>query len=177
MVCGRAGFLLLQYCRPDLPCRVVNGEAWRGLELLRESIHTLWPNGHPTRLIHVAGTGGKGSTCRFLEVGFGAIGKSGAFMSPHLFDYRERFSIGGEFVSRADMNETWSERIQPHCVRLTLRNPHHVHTFHEVSILLALALFEKHEVEWAAIETGVGGRYDQTRALDVVATRVDQCGK
>ena len=64
------------------------------LELLRESIHALWPGGHPTRLVHVAGTGGKGSTCRFLEVGFGCVGKAGAFMSPHLFDYRERFSIG-----------------------------------------------------------------------------------
>src|SRR5690606_461685 len=53
------------------------------LELLRESIRTLWPKGHPTQLIHVAGTGGKGSTCRFLEMGFGTMGKSGAFMSPH----------------------------------------------------------------------------------------------
>ncbi|NJN83409.1 MAG: hypothetical protein HC802_14740 [Caldilineaceae bacterium] len=83
------------------------------LALLRESIRTLWPNGHPTRLIHVAGTGGKGSTCRFLELGCGCVGKAGAFMSPHLFDYRERFSIGGEFASRKDIQSIWTERIQP----------------------------------------------------------------
>ncbi|HXF64552.1 MAG TPA: cyanophycin synthetase [Caldilineaceae bacterium] len=146
------------------------------LELLRESIRTLWPNGHPTRLIHVAGTSGKGSTCRFLEVGLSAVGKSGAFMSPHLFDYRERFSIGGEFVSQDDVNEVWQRRIQPHCVRLALHNPHHAHTFHEVSILVALALFERHEVAWAAMETSVGGRYDQTRALDVAATVLTNVG-
>ncbi|MDI9547991.1 MAG: hypothetical protein QM346_10370 [Chloroflexota bacterium] len=146
------------------------------LELLRESIAALWPNGHPTRLIHVAGTGGKGSTCRFLEVGFGCAGKAGSFMSPHLFDYRERFSVGAEFVSRADVNELWSRRIQPFCVRRALRGAQYVHTFHEVSILLALALFERHEVEWAAMETGVGGRYDQTRALDVVATALTNVG-
>ncbi len=146
------------------------------LELLRESIHTLWPNGHPTRLIHVAGTGGKGSTCRFLELGCGVVGRAGAFMSPHLFDYRERFSIDGEFVSRRDVTRVWQQRIQPHCVRLALRNPNHVHTFHEVSILMALALFEEHQVEWAAIETGVGGRYDQTRALDVEATVLTNVG-
>ncbi|MEZ4862660.1 MAG: hypothetical protein R3C14_15200 [Caldilineaceae bacterium] len=146
------------------------------LELLRESIATLWPQGHPTRLIHVAGTGGKGSTCRFLEVGLGCAGKTGAFMSPHLFDYRERFSINGEFVSQEDVQWAWEERIRPHCIRLTLRNHQHTHTFHEVSILIALALYEKHEVKWAAIETSVGGRYDQTRALDVVATALTNVG-
>lgn len=146
------------------------------LELVRESIRTLWPNGHPTHLIHVAGTGGKGSTCRFLEMGLSALGKAGAFMSPHLFDYRERFSINGEFVRQADVAWAWETRVQPHCVRLALHNPHHMHTFHEASILIALALFERHGVEWAAMEAGVGGRYDQTRALDVVATVLTNVG-
>lgn len=145
-------------------------------ELLRASIQTLWPNGHPTRLIHVAGTGGKGSTCRFLEMGFSCVGKAGAFMSPHLFDYRERFSINGEFVSQADVAWAWETLIRPHCVQLTLNNSDHVHTFPEISILIALALFEKHEVEWAALEASVGGRYDQTRALDVVATVLTNVG-
>jgi dihydrofolate synthase/folylpolyglutamate synthase len=146
------------------------------LELLRESIRTLWPKGHPTRLIHVAGTSGKGSTCRFLEVGFSTLGKGGAFMSPHLFDYRERFSVNGQFAVQADVNEVWQARIQPHCVRLGLHNPHHIHTFLEVSILMALALFELHGVEWAAMETSIGGRYDQTRALEVVATVLTNVG-
>lgn len=146
------------------------------LELLRASIATLWPNGHPTRFIHVAGTSGKGSTSRFLEVGLGCVGKAGAYMSPHLFDYRERFSIGGEFVSQADVHWAWEERIKPHCLRLTLHNPQHVHTFLEVSLLMALALYEKHGVEWAAMETSVGGRYDHTRALDVAAAALTNVG-
>lgn len=146
------------------------------LELLRASIATLWPQGHPTRFIHVAGTSGKGSTSRFLEVGLNCAGKAGAYMSPHLFDYRERFSIGGEFVSQADVHWAWEERIKPYCLRLTLHNPHQVHTFLEVSLLIALALYEKHEVEWAAIETSVGGRYDHTRALDVVAAALTNVG-
>ena len=145
-------------------------------ELLRRSIRTLWPSGHPTQLIHVAGTGGKGSTCRFLEVGFSCVGKAAAFMSPHLFDYRERFSIGGEFVSQDDITYIWETRVRPHCVALAVENAAHVHTFHEVSILIALALFEQHSVQWAAIETGVGGRYDQTRALDVVASALTNVG-
>lgn len=97
-------------------------------------------------------------------------------MSPHLFDYRERFSIGAEFVSRQDVQQAWTQRVSPHCVQQTLRNPAHTHTFLEVSILIALCLFEQHEVEWAAMETGVGGRYDQTRALDVVASALTNVG-
>lgn len=145
-------------------------------ELLRRSIAVLWPDGHPTRLIHVAGTGGKGSTCRFLELGLSCVGTAGAFMSPHIFDYRERFSINGEFVSREEVMAAWEERVRPHCVRIATDNPAHVHTFHETSILIALTLFERHNVEWAAIETGVGGRYDQTRALDVAATALTNVG-
>jgi dihydrofolate synthase/folylpolyglutamate synthase len=144
--------------------------------LLQRSIAALWPGGHPTKLIHVAGTGGKGSTCRFLELGFSCAGKAGAFMSPHLFDYRERFSIDGEFVRRSDITAAWEEKVRPHCVALALAAPHHVHTFHEVSILIALTLYEWHGVQWAAMETGVGGRYDQTRALDVVATALTNVG-
>lgn len=146
------------------------------LELLRESIHTLWPHGHPTRLIHIVGTGGKGSTARFLELGFSCVGKTGALMSPHLFDYRERFSIGGEFVSQDDVTWAWEARVKPHCIRLALHNPRLAHTFQEVAILIALALYEKHEVEWAAVEASIGGRYDQTRALDVVATALTNVG-
>ena len=146
------------------------------LELLRESIAKLWPNGHPTRLIHVAGTSGKGSTSRFLEMGLGCVGKAGAYMSPHLFDYRERFSISGEFVTQADVHWAWEERIKPYCLRLTMQTSHQVHSFLEVSLLIALALYEKYEVEWAAIETSVGGRYDHTRALDVVAAALTNVG-
>lgn len=146
------------------------------LELLRASIRSLWPHGHPTRLIHVVGTGGKGSTCRFLEQGLSVVGKAGSFMSPHLFDYRERFSINGEFVSQEDVAWAWEERVKPYCLRLALTNGDHAHTFHEVSILLALAIFEQQGVEWAAMEASVGGRYDQTRALDVVAVALTNVG-
>ena len=143
---------------------------------LRQAIQALWPQGHPTRLIHVAGTAGKGSTCRMLETSLGAVGRSGAYMGPHLFDYRERFSIDGEFVSQEAIQELWQQRVQPFCVQRAVDNPQLVSSFHEVSILMALALFERYEVRWAAIEAGVGGRYDQTRALDVEATVLTNVG-
>lgn len=145
-------------------------------QLLRESIQALWPDGHPTKLVHIAGTGGKGSTCRFLEMGFASIGTSGSYMSPHLFDYRERFSVGGEFASQDDVLEAWETRVKPHNIRLAMQNPQMVHSVLESTILIALSIFEKRGVQWAAIETHLGGRYDPTRALDMEATLLTNVG-
>lgn len=145
-------------------------------ELLRQSIRQLWPSGHPTNLLHVAGTGGKGSTCRFLEVGLMSVGAAGAYMSPHIFDYCERFSINGVFAAQDELTELWEMRIRPHCIRIASHSSEHIHTFLEVSVLLALALFEKRAVEWAAIETHVGGRYDWTRGLDAAAALLTNVG-
>lgn len=147
------------------------------LELLRRSVRTLWPHGHPTRLVQVAGTSGKGSTCRFLELGFACCGKAGAFMGPHLFDYRERFSIGGVPVAPDAIVAAWETTVKPLCIELALENATHMLSFHEIGILIALVLFEQQQVEWAAIETGIGGRYDQTTALDVVATVLTNVGR
>ena len=146
------------------------------LQRLRNTIETLWPYGHPTQLVQVVGTSGKGSTCRFLETGFSLVGNAGAFMSPHLFDYRERFSINGKFATQEDIHWAWQEVVKPVCVHLAAGDSQHVHSFFEVSILIALALFEKYEVKWAAMEAGVGGRYDQTRALDCVAAVLTNVG-
>ncbi len=145
-------------------------------ERLRSSMDKLWPNGHPTKLIHVAGTNGKGSFCRYLEAGLSLHGRSASFTSPHLFDYRERFSIQGKDVSQDDVTEAWEEKVRPLCVELALKGGEFTHAFSEISILIALVLFEKHEVEWAAIEAGLGGRYDQTTALDFVATAITNIG-
>lgn len=147
------------------------------LALLRRSIATLWPQGHPTRLVQVAGTSGKGSTCRLLEAGMSCFGPAGAFLGPHLFDYRERFSINGVPVAADDITAAWETRVKPHCIELVLNNKQHSLKFHEVNLLIALTLFEQHQVAWAAMETGVGGRYDQTTALDVVATALTNVGR
>lgn len=146
-------------------------------ELLRQSIHTLWPHGHPSRLIQIAGTSGKGSTCRFLEAGLQLVSKAGTFTGPHLFDYCERFSIDGRIVARADVTAAWETVVKPHALTLTLNNPHHTLSFHEIGILIALTLFDWHQVEWAVMETGIGGRYDQTTALTVAATALTNVGR
>ncbi len=85
-------------------------------------------------------------------------------------------ALTANLCSQADITWAWETRIKPHCVRLALRNEHYTHTFSEVCILIALALFDKYEVNWAALEVSVGGRYDQARALDVVASVLTNVG-
>lgn len=143
---------------------------------MSRAIATLWPGGHPTTMVHVAGTSGKGSTCCFLERGFAQVGTSGAFLSPHVFDYAERFVLNGAPAPHAAINAVWEEVVCPFLTRQTLESMHAPPSFHETNILIALALFERFGIERAAIEASLGGRYDETTALPVVATALTNVG-
>jgi dihydrofolate synthase/folylpolyglutamate synthase len=146
-------------------------------ELVRRSIRKLWPEGHPTRFIQVAGTSGKGSVCRYIEAGLGLRERTGALVGPHMHDYRERFSVLGETVPQEEIVEAWEGRLKPLCIEQALLDPRCVHTFSEIYVLLALVLFDKHRVDRAVIETGIGGRYDQTTALDAEAAVLTNVGR
>ncbi len=147
----------------------------RRQELVRRSIATMWPDGHPAHFVHLAGTSGKGSVARLMEAGFSTVARSGAYVNPHVFDYRERFTVDGVTVARDDVTAAWEEEVRPYCVGLAM-DANEVHTFAEVSLLLALVLFDRAEVATAMIETGLGGRYAQSMALDVAATVVTNVG-
>ncbi|HUN22219.1 MAG TPA: hypothetical protein PK299_03690 [Anaerolineales bacterium] len=146
------------------------------LALLQKWMGELWQGGHPTRLIHVAGTSGKGSTTRFLESGLSLLGKTGALTSPHLFDVRERFSIDGQVIAPERLTTVWEKQIRPLLIRQHLENPKHTPSFPEITILIALTLFAEEGVQWGVIETGIGGRYDQSRALSVMASVLTNVG-
>ncbi|MFH1235841.1 MAG: hypothetical protein V1685_02795, partial [Parcubacteria group bacterium] len=145
------------------------------IERLRKIISTQWPHGHPTRFIHVAGTSGKGSVCKFLEAGLGISGRAGSLTGPHLFDYRERFSIGGNMVTSRDVIEAWEQSVLPLSIDISKTTGDGL-GFGEVTMLIALVLFEKYELQWAAIEGFVGGRYDYPMALNVDATILTNVG-
>lgn len=140
------------------------------IRLLRQLIGQFWPEGHPTQLIHVAGTSGKGSVTRFLEAGLRLRFKAGTLTSPHLFDYRERFSLEGEPAPRELITAIWEEKLRPVCLDLAEEKPAIMPTFQETAVLIALSLFAETGIEWAAIEAGIGGRYDRTNAIDAAIT-------
>ena len=120
--------------------------------------------GHPEesfRIIHVAGSNGKGSVCSYIDSVLEEDKKHrGLFISPHLETIRERFLIDGGMVSEEGFLEDFLE------IRDLLKeHPETEHpTFFEYLFLMAMLRFQKEGVEIAILETGLGGRLDATNA-------------
>jgi dihydrofolate synthase/folylpolyglutamate synthase len=108
--------------------------------------------------IHVAGTNGKGSVVATSEALLRARGfKVGRYTSPHLIDFRERITVNGRPISEAEVLE-FLERWIPTAEKMGA-------TFFEVTTALAFDWLARQEVDFAVIETGLGGRLDSTNVL------------
>jgi dihydrofolate synthase / folylpolyglutamate synthase len=128
-----------------------------GLESLRSTRR------HPnicSKVIHVAGTNGKGSVCAMIDSICRAQGyRTGLFTSPHLVTFRERIRVNGKMISEDAVA----------CGLTTIRNlvrdwdPHP--TFFEVTTALALKHFAESKIDLVILETGLGGRLDATNAI------------
>ena len=123
------------------------------------------------RIIHVAGTNGKGSVCAYLrcmleEAGYTVC----SFTSPHLVDVRERFLIRGEMVSREKFLEAFLDIYG----RIPKEGYHP--TFFEYLFFMAMLLFEDAKPDFVILETGLGGRLDATNSVSAkeisVITRI-----
>jgi len=125
----------------------------------------------PWKVIHIAGTNGKGSVCAMIDSICRAKGqRTGLFTSPHLVTFRERIRVNGKMVSEnAVAAGLTSIRNLIACW-----DPHP--TFFEVTTALALKHFSESNIDVAILETGIGGRLDATNAVqsDVsVITQID----
>lgn len=116
------------------------------------------------RVVHVAGTKGKGSTVAMLAAVLTAAGhRVGCYLSPHVHALEERISVGGQPVTAADLVRAFAEVI-PVVDRLDAvagrgrRGP----TWFEVLTAVACVHFARSGIELAVIETGLGGRLDAT---------------
>ncbi len=148
----------------------------RRIALMREAVAAFWPKGHPTRLIHVTGTNGKGSVSHYLEQGLRLAGVAGSWTGPHVFDYAERFHINGESVDRAEIVAIYRDALEPCQRRLTTERPGESLSFAEQGVLLALHLFERRGAAWGVMEVGAGGRYTPLMALDMSACVLTNIG-
>jgi dihydrofolate synthase/folylpolyglutamate synthase len=113
-----------------------------------------------TRVIHVAGTNGKGSTCAMIDSVARACGRRcGLFTSPHLIDFRERIQVAGNVIPEEDCAAMLSE-LRKICATM---EPHP--TFFEITLALAMRWFRESRCELVVLETGMGGRLDATTAV------------
>ncbi|KAF9595637.1 hypothetical protein IFM89_001510 [Coptis chinensis] len=116
------------------------------------------------KIIHVAGTKGKGSTCTFTESILRNCGfRTGLFTSPHLIDIRERFRLDGLEISQDKflahfwwcfnkLKETTTEDVP-------------MPTFFRFLALLAFKIFAAEQVDVAILEVGLGGTFDATNVV------------
>lgn len=116
-----------------------------------------------TKIIHIAGTSGKGTTAFITSTILIAHGKkTGLHLSPHLEDIRERFLINNKKIDEKIFIK-YFKNIIPYveeCTK-TFSKP----TYFEVLTALAFYIFEKEKVDYAVVETGMGGTFDATNTI------------
>src|SRR5439155_2878687 len=129
------------------------------------------------RIVHIAGSKGKGSTSAMLASVLGRAGyRTGLFTSPHLTITEERIQVDGEPISRAELGALMAD-VRP-CVEWMdhRRAPDAVGvTFFEIATALGLLHFARRRVGVAVLEVGLGGRFDSTnvcRPLVAIITSI-----
>ena len=127
------------------------------------------------KIIHVAGTNGKGSVCAYMRSILEAAGyRTAMFTSPHLVDMRERFVTSGKMISREDFLQTFLtvyEKLQEVNLPSDISEketaaPEFQLNFYEYLFCMALYCFAKEKPDYCIIETGLGGRLDATNYVD-----------
>ncbi len=133
-----------------------------GLDGITRLLHACGVATLPTgmRVIHVAGTNGKGSTCATIERIARAAGyRTGLFTSPHLLRFHERVRVQGEMIEDASL----LRHIR--FLRELIAGWDYAPTFFELVFALAMIHFCEQSCELLILETGMGGRLDATNAI------------
>jgi len=137
-----------------------------GLERIGVLLDALGNPQHACRIVHVAGTNGKGSTCAMIESGLRAAGyRTGLFTSPHLVEPTERIRIAGRPVGAGQFAAAFDEVHA--CAETLLRQERiDLHpTYFESVTAMAMVLFRQFGLEFAVLEVGLGGRLDATNVV------------
>ncbi len=139
--------------------------------------------GHPHRqyrIVHVAGTNGKGSVSNMLASVLSASGlKVGLYTSPHIIDFRERIRVVSSCARRIDepsFSLISKEDVWSFVSRWHETFDHLDLSFFEITTLMALDWFARQEVDIVVLETGLGGRLDSTNIVTPVLSVITNIG-
>lgn len=136
-----------------------------GLERMEELLKRMGRPERSLKIIHVAGTNGKGSVCTFIasileEAGY----KVGRYISPTLYDYRERIQINGVWINPEELAELMSD-LRDVCEAMAAEG-REVPTAFEVETAAGFLYFKKKGCDYVVLETGMGGRLDSTNVVE-----------
>ena len=135
-----------------------------GLDAIRSLLDHLGNPQDQLKVIHVAGTNGKGSICTFLEVMYRAEGKRvGRYISPTLDSYLERFQINGSYMER-DEFAGYITDVATIIHKMEKENDP-IPTAFEIETAIAFLFFVRQKADIVILETGMGGREDATNVV------------
>lgn len=130
-----------------------------GLERIKKALHLLGNPQHKHKIIHVAGTNGKGSTIAFMREIASEHGiKYGSFTSPCLIDVHDQILLNGNHVTEAQMDHAFSLLVDVGISGLL--------TDFELLTVIAFLVFAEQELDVVFIEAGMGGRFDSTNVIN-----------
>ncbi len=147
-----------------------------GLDIIQALLASLDNPQDATPYIHVAGTNGKGSVCALLSALLNSAGyRTGCYTSPHLQQFNERIQVSGKPIDDGSLSRL-IRHVEENADALETEQGLRKATFFECATAMAFTHFRNAAVDWAVIETGMGGRWDATNvgvpAVSVI-TRID----
>lgn len=132
-----------------------------GLERMNSLLKLLGNPQDELKIIHVAGTNGKGSTCRYIYSVLQAAGyKTGLYTSPFLEFFNERIELDGRYITDEDL-AAYTDRVLDCAEKMVARGEHSPTEF-EVVTAITFLYFKEKGCDYAVMEVGLGGRGDST---------------
>lgn len=141
------------------------------LQRMRKLLQLLGDPHRNLKIIHVAGTKGKGSTCAMISSVLRESGyKTGVYSSPHLHDLEERFVVSDQQCTPSQLTDL-IQTIRPVVDTMdTDSTEFDGPTFFEITTAIALLHFANESVDFAVLEVGLGGRLDSTNVCQPVVS-------
>lgn len=163
------------------PDRNIDNNIKLGLENVKEALALLFNPQNDFFSIQIAGTNGKGSVCRFLELIYLKFAdlKIAKYTSPHLVSPCERFHINGEMIPEIRFQKLWTSLFESNDSILVKENIADKLTGFEKMTVLAFQYFKEESVDLAILEVGLGGRLDATNIISpskTLATAITSIG-
>lgn len=142
-----------------------------GLESMRELLHRLGDPQNELKFIHISGTNGKGSVLVYLSTILSGAGyRTGRYISPTLFSYRERIQVDGEYIEKESLacHVTAIAAAAEDMQKAGLPSP----TVFEIETALAFLYFKEKRCDIVTLEVGCGGLLDATNVITTTVMEV-----
>lgn len=139
-------------------------EKYFDLENLKKFLYAYFPDYNDFDFVHVAGSKGKGTTCKIVADYLADSSKVGLFISPHVLEINERISVNGKNISTKDFERIKKEISKFSDKFFTGKNEKRLTVFEELFVA-ALKYFHEKKCKYVVLEVGLGGRLDATNVV------------